>query len=67
MRKGYERFRTLLRAYWQEFDRIVEAATGKELRKGPRGGGRELEGIVRHVLSAEGGYIPRLGVPFQAQ
>jgi hypothetical protein len=63
--KEYERFRTLLRAYWQEFDRIVKEATGKELRKGPRGGGRELEGVVRHVLAAEGGYTRRLGLRFQ--
>jgi hypothetical protein len=63
--KEYERFRSLLRAYWQEFDRIVREATGKELRKGPRGGGRDLEGVVRHVLGAEGGYTRRLGVRFQ--
>lgn len=63
--KEYERLRTLLRAYWQEFDRIVEEATGKELQRGPRGGGRDLEGVVRHVLNAEGGYTRRLGVTFK--
>jgi hypothetical protein len=64
--KEYERLRTLLRAYWKELDRIARKAEGKELRKGPRGGGRELEGVVRHVLNAEGGYCRRLGVKFTA-
>jgi hypothetical protein len=50
----------LLRAYWRAFDRAVEAARGHELRKGPRGGGRDLEGIVRHVMNAERGYLARL-------
>lgn len=46
-------FQTLLKAYWQAFDAAVQRVTGKELRKGPRGGGRDLEGMVRHVLGAE--------------
>lgn len=54
------RLQSLLRAYWQAFDAAVQAATGKELRTGPRGGGRDLEGLVRHVLGAEQGYLARL-------
>lgn len=54
------RFQMLLEAYWQAFDVAVQAATGKELRKGPRGGGRDLEGIVRHVIGAETAYLARL-------
>ena len=46
----------VLTACWQAFDRAIETAEGKELRKGPRGGGRELEGIARHVLEAESAY-----------
>ena len=42
-------------------DITVEAANGKALRSGPRGGGRNLEGIVQHVLGAEGGYLSALG------
>src|SRR5690606_603201 len=38
-----ERFRSLLQAIWAAFDSAAAAAVGKELRKGPRGGGRELE------------------------
>jgi hypothetical protein len=54
------RLRTLLEAIWQAFDAAIAAAEGKELRKGPRGGGRDLDGIVRHVLDADAGYLSRL-------
>ena len=59
------RFQELLRACWQAFDAAAKAAAGKELRKGPRGGGRELEGIVQHVLGAEAGYVRQLGWKFK--
>jgi hypothetical protein len=55
------RFRDLLKACWQAYDVAAQAALGKELRKGPRGGGRELEGITRHVLGAEAAYLGKLG------
>ena len=55
-----QRFQKLLKAYWSAFDAAVRAASGKELRKGPRGGGRDLDGIVRHVLGAETAYLARL-------
>jgi hypothetical protein len=56
-----QRFQTLLQACWQAFDATtVQAALGKGLRKGPRGGGRDLEEIVRHVLGADVGYLARL-------
>jgi hypothetical protein len=54
------RLRRFLQASWATFDRAVEAASGVELRRGPRGGGRELDAIVDHVLGAEGGYLSRL-------
>jgi hypothetical protein len=55
-----QRLQKLLKAYWSAFDAAVRAAYGKELRKGPRGGGRDLEAIVRHVLGAEEAYLARL-------
>jgi hypothetical protein len=55
-----ERLQSLLKACWQAFDAAVQTASGKELRKGPRGGGRDLAGIARHVLGAETGYLGRL-------
>jgi hypothetical protein len=59
------RFQALLEACWQAFDTATQAAAGQELRKGPRGGGRELEGIVRHVLGGDAGYLAQLGWKFK--
>ncbi len=55
------RLGTLLGAVWRTFDRIVEAAPA-ELRKGPRGGGRDRDEIVAHVLGAEAMYARKLGI-----
>ena len=59
-----ERSEAILTAIWRAFDRAVRAAEGKELRKGPRGGGRERDGIVRHVLGADAAYLRRVGQKF---
>jgi hypothetical protein len=56
-----ERQTSILRASWAAFDRAAEAAAGAELRKGPRGGGRELQAMVDHVLGAEAAYLSKLG------
>jgi hypothetical protein len=55
------RFQALLEACWQAFDAAVGAADGRELRRGPRGGGRDLAEIVQHLLDADAGYLARLG------
>jgi hypothetical protein len=55
-----ERLVNVLEACWQALDRAARVAHGKELRTGPRGGGRALDGIVQHVLDGEGGYLRRL-------
>ena len=47
-----ERKISLLRACWTHFDRISSLVSA-ELRKGPRGGGRDRAKIVRHVNGAE--------------
>ena len=54
-----------IKAGWRTFDSAVVAAKGKELRKGPRGGGRELDKIVRHLLESDAAYLARLGVRFK--
>jgi hypothetical protein len=59
-----ERSEAILAAIWRAFDRAVRAAEGKDLRKGPRGGGRERDGIVRHVLGADAAYLRRVGQKF---
>lgn len=58
-----KRLLAILEASWGAFDEIVDAATGKELRKGPRGGGRELDQIVDHVIGAEISYVVKLAAP----
>jgi len=55
------RFQALLEACWGAFDIAVQAGRGRELRKGPRGGGRELDAILEHVLGAEASYLSQLG------
>ena len=57
----YQRFEAILTACWQALYAAMKAAQGKELRKGPRGGGRELDGIVEHVLGGNGAYLSSLG------
>jgi len=55
----------LLEGCWQAFDNAVKAATSKELSKGPRGGGRDLQGIVQHVVDAESAYLSKIGGKFK--
>ena len=52
---------SLMRACWAALDRRARAVRGRALRKGPRGGGRDLDAIVRHVLDAEMAYVSKLG------
>jgi hypothetical protein len=54
------RLLAILEASWDAFDRVVESAEGRPLRKGPRGGGRELESIAEHVIGAESSYVGKL-------
>ena len=56
-----ERHVALLRAAWAAFDASARKAVGVELRKGPRGGGRDLEKIIGHVREAEVAYLGALG------
>jgi hypothetical protein len=56
-----ERLASLLAAAWDVFDRIVASAPA-ELRKGPRGGGRDRDAVVKHVLGAETMYARKLGI-----
>ena len=55
------RLQTILKACWRAFDGTIEAAHGKTLRTGPRGGGRNLEKITEHVFESEKGYLSSLG------
>jgi hypothetical protein len=55
------RFRGLLTRAWSAFDTAAAAAVGVELRKGPRGGGRDLDKMVAHVREADEAYLHQLG------
>jgi hypothetical protein len=55
----------LLRAAWEVLDDAVAAAP-PVLRKGPRGGGRDRDGIYAHVVEAEDAYARKLGVRIRA-
>jgi hypothetical protein len=59
------RMRILLDACWREFGRAMQAAQGKVLRTGPRGGGRSLERIIAHARESELVYLSRLGGKLQ--
>ncbi len=52
---------TLLRAAWRAFDAALKRHAGVELRKGPRGGGRDQQRMASHVFGAEQGYLRALG------
>ncbi len=53
-----ERKLALLDAAWRYFD-AVAARVSPELEKGPRGGGRDRDQIVRHVVGNERGDLAR--------
>ena len=56
-----KRLQALLRGSWSVFDKAAAGASGVELRKGPRGGGRDLDKLVTHVLEADDAYMRQLG------
>ncbi len=51
----------LVEAAWVVLDRIVATAPA-ELRKGPRGGGRDRDRIVEHVVGADHAYAREMGL-----
>jgi hypothetical protein len=55
------RLEAILKASWRAFDSAVKKAKGRKLSKGPRGGGRELDGIVQHLIDSSLGYLGALG------
>jgi hypothetical protein len=56
-----DRLARLVDAAWRTFDSIAMAAP-EELRKGPRGGGRDTSKIVDHVFGSEQSYASTIGV-----
>jgi hypothetical protein len=58
-----QRYADVLGAAWRVFDRVTADAP-PVLRKGPRGGGRDRDDIVRHVAESERSYARSVGVRF---
>ena len=56
-----ERGARLVEATWSVFDHVV-AASPAELRKGPRGGGRDRDKMIGHVIEADHAYAREIGV-----
>ncbi len=62
--KEAERVAQLLEAAWTFLDEVVQSSPA-ELRKGPRGGGRDRDKMFAHVLGAEQAYARKLGIRLQ--
>jgi len=60
-RTGANRLRDLLEASWDLLDDVVAGAP-PALKKGPRGGGRDRDEVVQHVLGAQNAYARTIGV-----
>ena len=60
-----ERIARLVAAAWTVVDRVAAGAPA-ELRKGPRGGGRDTARIVAHVLDSDHAYAREIGVRLSA-
>ena len=56
-----ERGIALLRAAWAIMGEVI-VTSPNELRKGPRGGGRERDEVARHVIEVERSYARKIGV-----
>jgi hypothetical protein len=55
------RLADLVAAAWAKFDRVAAAAP-EELRKGPRGGGRNTSKVIAHVMDSDRAYANEIGI-----
>lgn len=56
------RLAALVAAAWDVLDTVAASAPA-QLRKGPRGGGRDRDAVVAHVRDAEVAYARKLAIP----
>ena len=56
-----DRLARIVDAAWSTFRRVVAGAPA-ELRKGPRGGGRDRDKMVAHVVAADAAYSREIGL-----
>jgi hypothetical protein len=57
----FDRELSLMRACWAFFDE-VRSRVSAEMQKGPRGGGRDRDQIVRHTVATEQEWAKKIGV-----
>ncbi|HEX7746687.1 MAG TPA: hypothetical protein VF462_15675, partial [Micromonosporaceae bacterium] len=55
----------IVTAAWSDLDKDADSAPAK-LRKGPRGGGRDRDKMLDHVLGAEAAFARKIGVRHKA-
>lgn len=60
-RPDAERLASIVEAAWTVFDRVAARAPAS-LRKGPRGGGRDRDKMIDHVIAADHAYAREIGV-----
>ena len=56
-----KRLAAVVEACWATLDDVVSHAPA-QLRKGPRGGGRDRDAVYEHVIGAEAAYARKIGV-----
>ena len=56
-----DRLARIVEAAWTTLDRVARTAPA-ELRKGPRGGGRDRDKMLTHVVEAEWAYAREMGI-----
>lgn len=56
-----ERLASLVAASWTVLDRVA-ARSPEALRKGPRGGGRDRDKLIGHVIEADHAYAREIGI-----
>lgn len=60
-RREAARLAEIVQAAWAALGEVARTAP-ESLRKGPRGGGRDRDAVVAHVVEAERAYARRIGV-----
>jgi hypothetical protein len=60
--EAFARELALMEACWAYFDE-VRARVSAEMQKGPRGGGKDRDQIVRHTVHSEQDFAKKLGIP----
>ena len=60
-----DRLRRLVAAAWSVLGTVAATAPA-ELRKGPRGGGRDRDKVLEHVVGADGAYAREIGLRIPA-